>query len=1459
MERLLALMKRYEEKEEEKDEEMVDEGEITEECEQSLAKINSSPEKIPAVMAELADKYAKHLRHFYEIMKGLLLGSADHKQALTQLSKLNIPSTICGKAVGSDEFLWACDTCTMKKVESCIPCYCNECFIKEKHVGHSYYYQLGSENATCDCGDDEWLVAESFCPIHKKKETTTVLENLLPPYNKNVTPLVINSLQKIAHSFIDSTESHKLNVVLQIYKLLHELVKSSEAFVRMVTKSFLLNFADHQTTHVCEAHTCEESQQKVEPHPCVCNVMESLAKKLIKLGRNKDFSDFIAELIRYSPEFGDSLFEAFWKNYCYIFDEKGVEETRSQVLYKILWQCSIEGKALKKYLPLYSKNYIACLKYTIDRIKFLELDSIPRLTYFLMYDFHTFMNADYYMGSYFIEDLEFFKGYLLSLIDLEFTNSLTERTTHVEVYTAGLIREIPFALEYFMRIFMFILRSYDMKNVALNRTVFKFFTSGIQKIISKTADVSQLNSFNIPFIRCFSYFLNKFIYLTMDLSSHPTSESYFAALKQSLVILFEMPLEEFDKFVYELLRRVIRTQNFAAEGDANLWVYYGRPVRFTLDFMHGMYKVAFVSPDIALIQNLLSLLPEGSANVEELLELVEDEKLFNKAQKDTQKIKQLRDRKWHELCCILFNTDCRLQCYIACIKEDYVKIDQTRSAQLIKKEAIRTLLQTEDKNLRHEHIDTNDLVKAFPPFMRHKDVHNILEMFFVKKRNFECTLGPDSLKYYDYASFLSQKDATNSEFNMREIVKRQKLPNFTLLQTPPRLQEDLYVLQSILKAIDKGNLFSVFERYQSTFKETPKDIEIVNILFLKIASEAITNPAIDLATRSHFLEAIKPLPIENPLVVETKKVLLEKSYYVEESKAKVPAIAAAKMKEQQEKIKQAFMGKMHNFAEKHAEELQTVTSVPTLTTEGQFDEICSICKESLNAKEPFGRVCMTLNNKHYAKILTSACQKCGLTDSDTKDFFSEINLPKKEPVIKSCGHYMHLSCFQNYSDDLCPACKTPMTNVLPYFITGEGVEKDAMFEIISYLAELEEVDYLELTEYLEPMFDYIWKSIAVGACASLAHTMSKRFEDLKYMYEFLVRWRPDGRDAFLTPLSFSKAHLANTLNYYISARPKEEDLESFILGQVQSAVEWVLFRQAFSEAKTVPDIIEKLKGLATIINDSVHEDVFSIMTEMAVLKALIMNWDKEKIGNFLTITTSEDIQGKLSGFQKILFPSFTSNVISASTERLLKEAGLPLNGVIVPLKNITDSLLSPLKNNKNQIWSSMVGTTKGKLSLVQNLPETFSEFQLTYFTKNCSKCNTHIRDKYLCLFCGSIVCGDCSFCKGELAKHSSKCNGGVGFYVHTFYGNFCIVLEAVGNKLKESLYKSISQRDITAYTINARSMISKDLEEYKLSKESYRKWNNVFVTDRLHIEFRKGQFMLQMINSCDWLCINVII
>ena len=1339
------------------------------------------------------------------------------------LASLNLPVSICGKATKPEEFLWMCETCTVKKVETCIPCYCSNCFKMELHNGHKYYYDLGSDNATCDCGDELWLSPSTFCELHKKKGNMIDLESMLPIYNREITPIVLQELQRIIQKILiePKQENKRFDYIMLIVEELKDLINVSICFCKMVSESFIITFPDLMTTHYCEVNDVLKVNDEIELHSCHCNVIENLVKFLVRLGKNKIFSDFVAEMSRLSPQFAEAIFSAFWKNYCFLFADTAIEEERSQIIYKMLWQSSIEPAIPRKYVPLNFKNFIQCVKFTAERVILKKDIFAVKFCYFLMYDFYTFLNNEHYMGTFFIENQEFFLGFIQAITNIEFSNNLGYENNPYDAM--DIHQNILSSCEYLQRIFAFMIRDYNMKNVETNKHVFTAFKECIKYTQNLHPNIEKLNTFVSPLLRCFSYFLNKFLVITLNYQDEGAN----------IFTMMGISKEEFISIALIALKQAIRVQIFILEIDANFWPFYGSSLKSANNFLFGLYKPLFASADIALIQNILYLMSPSKVNLVDVFGLLEDystEEWKKKTGDDMKKAQDLRERKWFLLMVVLFNTDCRLECYMNSLKEEESLKNLISFAQLTKKEIIRNLLQEEDKHGTIEHIDIQENLRSFCSFLKSQEVEKVLTLFLDKNTKKEYQLGPNALKYYDFASFLRVGNIVNSEINMRGLIKKQNLKEFNMLQAPPRLKIDSQILYGILANIDMDALIKAMKQTLTDIK----DLDQVSIYFLKFAYECVIENNIK---NQELIEIVKQLKFVEKIYMNTVSILLNNKPAAEVLSEKMEE---RKLKESQAKMLNFFRQKMESFAGKNKEELKSLEVDTIKQNKENIDEICGICKEKLNNEKGYGRMCtISEGNRLFQKIFESALKNYEIACcymSEQLNLFIQVSstLWKPGKFIISCGHYMHLDCFSRNQTTFCPICKKPTSLILPNVNSNIMIDNSILQLVLSMLFEREVKDVKD-PKIFNKVFKYVCNYIILGAGSMLNECIRRKLIDIKYLIGLLQACSKEKPSlALVEPhkskkFKFQKSHLNSLLMLYLK-KDKIEDFDKQIRNSLEISLQWCFLKHYVSITKQFSS--HDIKSGIEIIKQSKNylEDTLAIMKEMCLLLAAINNWDDEQTTKLINIVESENIQAQITGLQKLILPLFKDNIIETALTNLNLTQKLLYHNEANDISNILEIIVD--SNKKCGIFEYFLGVTICKVGLISNLPESFIAFQIKYISQVCPGCEKNSKEKLICLICGKMVCLE-KGCKNNQNLHTATCNSDSAIYLHSYYGNIIINWQGQYKDSNDSLYKNPSQKNVNNYTKISRVICSKELEEYTLNKEAYNKWNTLFVTGNI--------------------------
>ena len=186
------------------------------------------------------------------------------------LKSISIPNTTtCGKEIKRGDGGWKCKDC---ELESC-SVYCNDCFIKEKHLGHDIYF---SPNASgfCDCGVPIVLKPEGFCYKHKGDYNnikdlmdfikSSIDENLLNDINDIFNKIILLFIDEIKNlenenddiEEMEEDENEEKNDE-ELYKMIDyletfcdKLYKNNLSIFYFFTLKFTENFP-YETNHKC--------------------------------------------------------------------------------------------------------------------------------------------------------------------------------------------------------------------------------------------------------------------------------------------------------------------------------------------------------------------------------------------------------------------------------------------------------------------------------------------------------------------------------------------------------------------------------------------------------------------------------------------------------------------------------------------------------------------------------------------------------------------------------------------------------------------------------------------------------------------------------------------------------------------------------------------------------------------------------------------------------------------------------------------------------------------------------------------------------------------------------------------------------------------------------------------------------------------------------------------------------
>ena len=1303
------------------------------------------------------------------------------------LKSISIPNTTkCGKEINEGDGGWKCCDCEFESYSI----YCNECFIKEKHIGHKIYYNPGT-SGFCDCGEKLILKKEGFCDKHTGDYDN--MNDLMNFIKKNIPEKFISSindiLNKIFWLFIDKIKDLNKENEDEIYKMLDsfglfcdKLYQNNLGLFYLVTLKFTENFP-YETNHKCFYYDENKNlitfikQDENKKHNCICHFLQVVIYLLMRRKTNQNSTSFFNLFLQtYKNKIITSL--CFFNSFSQMFSNDNLDSLRSldfQLINEDINQILYQGSNILFYQELFEEIFLTCQnlikekKYEIfsdmifrfyQIVKFLPGDSVIekinsnyKLMKFIFDICNLVNNLNTFENKIQFEQFQH-DSFIPELISVE-NNCLLTIISLTHIIDFNNKEEINFIFNIIFE------KLFEFK---------KYKESLGKKIFSP----------HLFIIRCYLIFLNRFCfdYSIKNgcdlLDSFKHFQQIYPQSKELNIFLYEELIKFFGFIISQLY---------------SFFVYFGsQMLYYYINYFNNHFQ--FIKCDISLMKYLLTI-PEikEKFNLKEILSLSDidsSNECFNILSDENvlEEISIFRTNLRYINSLIEFiyliirdslsmenlafrNIDFKWK-----MKDEiYQKLYQDEKGKihtLVKNEIINFIVGNKNLVKRDECIDY--LEKIFDGnYIELVDeiLKNNCEKISLTNGLIKFSLNKDMLQFFDIdyiSSFNPRKNAFDYITNFQS--KNYNQMNFNILK-PLKIQQKL--METVYQTFyNEKYLNDLIEFYNLIYSNKEKSPLLKSIFQFNISK--ILSFSYKLCSSKIFNEDIKIKIIEKLRQIQDKEFFKN---LIENNEENNDEFKNKKINVK-EKLKQ-------KYAKKHAiiNEQFKIYNIIMEDKNQMEEESCVFCRGSLhkapNKFEYYGKICY-----YFSDYLTDIMRKKPESER------------KKNGKFVSCNHKIHIKCFNKFiclhmdnenNDFQCPLCKKLSNIVLLDF--------NKLIKEKSYNDIIKGINY----ENSGINIDGFYKEDKDNN-QSLIYSNVLIFENFcSKISEKQILIKDINSDKNIEKEMFN--NIVNTFEeftkYYSITNNKSEQIDIWknilfnmkilfqykILNAFDDIFKLInLFKidnvQYFEELLTnftISDIINKFIIISVILFEVNEENkkMIKLFFERKILPYLIFIAcikNSRNIDDFL-INNKAELEKTLEFYKlkyKICFLLFDE-----------KEENIKIN---IPL----DQISSFIKSNTtfiNLFQNTKINSIKEQhleipeFNLV-SLPERGIEF-FNRKNANCFYCHKKSFSAYYCLICGNQICNNvnCTIVDASngqkeyaLIYHSIKCCGNNGIFLN---------------------------------------------------------------------------------------------
>ena len=1376
------------------------------------------------------------------------------------LKSISVPNTTtCGKEIKRGDGGWKCKDCELETFSI----YCNECFIKEKHLGHKIFFNPGA-HGFCDCGVNLVLKPEGFCPKHKGDYNNmndlmnfiklSINEKLLNDINdifNKIILLFINKIKLLIEK--DEEEEEDEEKDNELYKMLDELeifgnklYNNNLGLFYLFTLKFTENFP-YDTNHKCFKYDENKNlltfikKDDEKKHTCICPFMQVMIYTLMKRKTKQDSSSFFNLFIQtYKNKIITSLCflncfsEMFFNDNLKYFRGMGfqlVGEKISIILYK------------EQNIPFFEECfldiYLVCDFFLIHKY-YEKMQSI----YIRFYQILKYLPC-----KTVIDQMNSNKNMMKIIIDIcclpnnvnEFQNKIKFEKFQYDGFEHNLLIVELYSLLTIISLIHII----DFDDVDLMNFIFNVIFEKINKFRKYKDNLNDKKfSPHLITIKCYSILLNRYCFNYSIKNDCDLFDSF-----NHFLILFPQA-KELNIFIF---KELINFFGFIISQMYSFFIYYGDNM---ISYHITYFKMKFISIkcDITLMKYLLCQ-PEikeqfNIQNISLLSDIDSSNKFFNDLINEVINIKDIESITKEEVNNLKYINS--LIEFLYLIIRDNLSMENiafmNTNFKLKMKDDVYEKLYENEKDTIHNLVK-NDIIHFIlgkNNLVKRDDCIDYLDQTFDKnhldllddilKNNCEKIVLANSLMEFSLKNeMLNLCDIDYIIPSKRRINAIKYLTNF---QTKIYNISNIRLIASL--DIEKKFIKNVYQTFYNE-KTIDKLIKLYNLVCINKEKGKILGE-IFYSNLTKIISFAFKLCSTDLLDEDFKINLSEQMKQIKDNQFQIGNTNNEKsIKSLKDKLKKKFGEKNDLLKEK----IQSSSLIIEEEIEKE-QEYCVYCHQTIskdyNKFENYGKIYY-----YFSDYLT--------------DLLKKVPEEKRNKARKfvGCNHKIHFKCFNDYiiihfdNEFECPLCKK-LSNIILF---------DFSFVIEHHYELIKGINYTNNKIYMENFYkkseEYKFQGLIQNNISLFENYCSKIFKK-----QILIKDINEDNSLLENIWKLISEDFEEFTMYYTRTNNKKEQIEIWknILYNIRLLFQYKIINIS-------DKIFKEMENILMINNINIFEELLIDNNFNGIINKYIMTSfilfdsneeNKEKIKNifknnislyFIYITFIKSGSDSME-----LFIKYNKHDIKKALDLfLLKykiclllfnekeeniDSNLFSNEIISLIKSNEDfiSLINSANKDKyiTQIKKQYMGIPEFNII---NLPDNGIEF-LNNINGSCSYCQKKNLHSYLCLLCGKKMCDNkhCYIENGSkrgkeysFIYHSIKCCGGNGLFLDTSDAEIIYILKRRFFNSKIFIY------------LNNFGDVLKDKylkDEYKLNKEELKKGINKFID----LSYRKKGFKI---------------